>query len=97
MELYIFARFHARAGNELAAEQALRNVLGPSRKEPSCLSIHAFRSIRDPRLFYVHSRWTDEAAFEIHATLPHTVRFLESMKSLTDHPLEDVARTELLA
>jgi quinol monooxygenase YgiN len=97
MELFIFARFHARPGNEHAAEQALRNVLGPSRQEAGCLSIHAFRSIRDPRLFYIHSRWTDEAAFETHASLPHTVRFLESMKSLTDHPLEDAARTELLA
>jgi quinol monooxygenase YgiN len=31
-----------------------------------------FRSIRDPRLFYIHSRWVDEAAFDTHAGLPHT-------------------------
>jgi quinol monooxygenase YgiN len=97
MELFIFAPFHVRAGNEIAAEQALRGILVPSRQEAGCLSIHAFRSIRDPRLFYIHSSWTDEAAFEIHAGLPHTVRFLESMKSLIDHPLEDAARTELIA
>ena len=67
MELFIFARFHAREGNQSAVEQALTEVVAASRQEPGCLTIHAFRSTRDPRLFYIHSRWKDEAAFEIHA------------------------------
>lgn len=93
MELFIFARFHARPGSEGAVAAALRDVVAPSRKEPGCLSIHAFRSIRDPHLLYIHSRWRDEGAFESHAGLPHTVRFLERMESLIDHPLE-VTRAE---
>ncbi|MGH7306616.1 MAG: putative quinol monooxygenase, partial [Candidatus Rokuibacteriota bacterium] len=52
-----------------------------------------FQSIRDPQLFFVHSRWKDEAAFEHHAQLPHTVRFLERVARLIDHRL-DVARTK---
>ncbi len=95
MALYIFARFHAVAGNESAVAEALDNVLGPSREEPGCLSIHAFRSIRDPRLFYIHSRWTNEEAFETHALLPHTVRFIERVEPLIAHPL-DVTRAELI-
>jgi quinol monooxygenase YgiN len=91
MELFIFGRFHAREGREAAVEAALRDVLGPSREEPGCLALQHFRSIRDPRLFYVHSRWTDEAAFEMHARLPHTVRFIEQVQELIDHPL-DVTR-----
>lgn len=93
MELFIFARFHARRGNEGAVAEALRDVVAPSREELGCLSIHAFRSARDPQLFYVHSRWKDEAAFEHHAGSPHTVRFLERVEPLIDHPL-DVIRTE---
>lgn len=96
MELYIFARFHARPGQEEAVESALRDTVAPSREEPGCLSIHAFRSVRDRRLFYIHSRWKDEAAFEVHAGLPHTVRFIERVAPLIDHPL-DVNRTERLA
>jgi quinol monooxygenase YgiN len=46
-------------------------------------------------LFYIHSRWTGEEAFETHAALPHTVRFLERVEQLIDHPL-DVTRTELI-
>ena len=93
MELFIFARFHARAGTENAVADALDEVLAPSRKEPGCLSIHTFRSVRDGQLFYIHSRWIDEDAFENHATLPHTVRFIERVALLIDHPL-DVTRAE---
>lgn len=93
MECFIFARFHARPGHEGAVAQALLDVVAPSREEPGCLSIHAFRSTRDPRLFFVHSRWRDEAAFENHAGLPHTVRFVGLVEPLIDHPL-DVARVE---
>jgi quinol monooxygenase YgiN len=95
MELFIFARFHARDGQEGAVEEALREVAGPSRNETGCLGLSVFRSKRDPRLFYVHSRWRDESGFDIHATLPHTVRFLERVEPLIDHPL-DVNRTELI-
>ena len=95
MELFIFARFHARPGNERAVEETLRDVVGPSREEAGCLGIQAFRSIREPRLFYVHSRWVDEAAFDHHASLPHTVQFVERVQALIDHPLE-VTRAKLV-
>jgi quinol monooxygenase YgiN len=95
VELFIFGRFHARPGDERALEEALRDVVGPSRAEAGCLGIQAFRSTRDPRLFYIHSRWVDEAAFDRHAALPHTVRFIERVQALLDHPL-DVTRAGLL-
>ncbi len=95
MELFIFARFHAVAGNEGAVADALDAVVPPSREEAGCLSIQAFRSIRDPRPFYIHSRWRDSEAFEYHASLPHTVRFIECVTPLIDHPLE-VTRAELI-
>lgn len=91
MELFIFARFHAQEGQEDAVAAALRDVRGPTCEEPGCLAYQAYRSVRDPRLFYVHSRWSDEAAFEVHAGLPHTLRFLDRVQALTDHPL-DVTR-----
>ena len=91
MEVFIFARFHARPGNEDAVAKALLDVLAPSREEPGCLSIHAFRSMRDPQLFYIHSRWKDEAAFDGHAGLPHTLRFVARVEPLIDHAF-DVTR-----
>jgi quinol monooxygenase YgiN len=91
MQLFIFARFHASEGQDGAVAAALREVVGPTRKEAGCLAIDAYRSTQDPRLFYIHSRWTDEAAFELHAAQPHTVRFLERVRPLIDHQL-DVTR-----
>ena len=95
MEQHVFVRLHAREGEENAVEQALRDVTGPSREEQGCLSFHLFRSTRDRRLFYIHSRWMDEAAFQTHAELRHTVRFLGRVDALLDRS-RDVTTTELI-
>ena len=90
MELFIFARFHVYESNEAVAAAVLREQIERVRSEPGCLAINAYRSNRDPRLFYIHSRWTDEAAFNIHAELPRTIRFVEQMQTLIDHPFEAI-------
>jgi quinol monooxygenase YgiN len=95
VEQYVFVRLLARTGEERAVEEALREVMGPSRKEPGCLSFHLFRSMRDHKLFYIHSRWVNEAAFQRHAELAHTKRFLERVDALLEQPRE-VARTEII-
>lgn len=92
MEMHAFARFHAREGEDEAMAAAMRDMLEPVRAERGCLAIDVFRSIRDRRLFHLHSRWIDEAAFDLHATLPHTRAFLERVEPLMDHAL-DVTRT----
>jgi quinol monooxygenase YgiN len=86
--LFIFARFYAREGQEDSVAGVMREMLAPVRTEAGCLAIDVFQSTRDKRLFYVHSHWIDEAAFEDHARLPHTVRFVERVQRLIDHPLE---------
>jgi quinol monooxygenase YgiN len=88
MELFIFTRFHAGEGEADAVAAAMRDVLGPTRGEPGCLAVEAFRSTRDPRLFYIQSRWVDEAAFDTHGGMPHTVRFLKQVEPLLDQPLD---------
>ncbi|MFY9853333.1 MAG: antibiotic biosynthesis monooxygenase family protein [Terracidiphilus sp.] len=94
-ELVIFARFHALAGKEDALAAELRDAVARVRVEPGCISIEAYRSVRDPRLFWLHARWTDEAAFERHAALPATDHFVERTERLMDHPF-DVTRTRVL-
>lgn len=95
MYLHIFARFHAKTGAESGVRQAIATVLGPTREEPGCLAIHSFRSVQDGQLFFIHSTWQDEEAFDRHAELPHTVAFLDEVATLIDHPLE-IVRTERL-
>jgi quinol monooxygenase YgiN len=92
MELDTIVRFHAKEGREDTIAEVMREASEPVRAEPGCVFIGYYRSTRDPRLFYIHSRWKDEAAFEVHAELPHTVRFIERMAPLIDHELK-VERT----
>jgi quinol monooxygenase YgiN len=92
VEQDVFVRLHAREGEESGVEEALREVAEASR-EGGCLSFQMFRSVRDRRLFYIHSRWADEAAFQRHAELEHTVRFLKPVDALLDEP-RNVTRTE---
>ena len=94
-EIYVFVSFHAQPGKADALEEALREVVPASRKEEGCMNIHAFRSIRDPQVFYIHSRWKDEAAFDIHAGLAHTVRFIQRAEPLLDHEIQ-AQRCELI-
>ena len=91
MELYVFGRFHAHANKHEAVAAAMRDMLPDVRAEAGCLAINVFRSVGDPRLFYIHSCWKDEAAFDAHATLPHTLAFLARVRPLIDHYL-DVTR-----
>jgi quinol monooxygenase YgiN len=89
-ELFIFARFHAEPGAEDAVAAAIRAVLPPSAAEEGCLFIDFYRATGDSALFFLHSRWVDEAAFDRHAELPHTIRFLDTVGKLIDHPLDIV-------
>ena len=93
MGLDVFVRLRAREGKEQNVEGALLEVMKPTRKEAGCVSIHAFRSTRDRQLFYIHSQWVDEAAFQHHAGLAHTKGFRDRVDALLEVPLE-VTRTE---
>jgi quinol monooxygenase YgiN len=57
-ELFIFALFHAKEGLQEAVAATIHEIIGPTLKEPGCLSIYAYCATKDPRLFYVHSHCT---------------------------------------
>jgi quinol monooxygenase YgiN len=96
MEMHFIARFHVRAGAEAAAEAAIAEVSAPTRAEVGCLQYRALRALADPRAFVICSQWRDEAAFDLHAELPHTRRYLETMDGLIDRQTEFV-RAEAIA
>jgi quinol monooxygenase YgiN len=93
MELYIFGRFLVLDGKESAFEDALREVVTATRAEAGCAEVHGYRSVRNARLYYLHSRWKDVQVFEAHAKLPHTEKFLEQVEKLLAEP-RDVKRCE---
>ena len=88
MAFHFIVRFAPQPGKEREFREALLGVIEPSRAEAGCLSIHAFESPDEPHTFAIHSTWTDEAAFETHAQLPHTLRFLEAAERLLTHQVQ---------
>jgi quinol monooxygenase YgiN len=95
MSLIIFARFHASAGHEDRVAAGIAETAAASGQEADCLGIEVYRSIDDPQLFYVHSKWTSIATFESHGRSPHSQRLVEQVLPLLDRPL-DVTRAQSL-
>ncbi len=95
MAVFVFARLHARPEQRNAVQQAMFEVQAPTRAEPGCLSYGAYQSLRDGDEFYIHSRWQDMAAFERHALLPHTLRFVAAVEPLLDHPFAATVAEQL--
>ena len=95
MSVHFLVRFEPSPGRESEFREELMRVVEPTRAETGCLAIHAFESIREPFVFAIHSEWADEAAFDLHARLPHTVRFLEAAKRLLTHPVNGLRSREI--
>lgn len=95
MSIHFVVRFEPQPGKAAAFREELLRVVGPSRAETGCVAMHVFESLREPFLFAIHSEWTDEAAFELHAQLPHTVQFLAAAKDLLTHPVQGLRSREI--
>jgi quinol monooxygenase YgiN len=95
LSVHFIVRFEPQPGKGADFREELLKVASPSKAEQGCLSFHAFESLREPLKFAIHSEWVDEAAFELHAQLPHTVRFVAAAKDLLTHPIEGLRSREI--
>jgi len=95
LSVHFFVRFEPLPGKEIKFREELLRVIEPTRAEIGCVAIHIFESLREPFVFAIHSEWVDEAAFELHARLPHTVRFLRAAEELLTHSVEGLRSREI--
>jgi quinol monooxygenase YgiN len=95
MPLHFFAKLNPLPGKEAPFRDELIRVVAATHEEPGCIGIRAFESIHPPVLFTIHSEWVDEPAFELHVTLPHTVRFLAAANELLTHPVQGLRTHEI--
>ena len=95
MSFPFIVRFEPLPDQEMVFREELLRVIEASRTEAGCLSMHAFEAQREPFVFAIHSEWTDEAAFELHARLPHTLRFLGAAAELLSHPVQGLRSREI--
>jgi quinol monooxygenase YgiN len=95
MSMHSFIRFEPRPGKADEFREELLRVNGPSRAEPGCIRLDVFEALHEPITFAIHSEWVDEAAFELHATLPHTVEFLRAAEKLLTHPVQGLRTRQI--
>lgn len=93
--MHTFVRFEPIAGKEQQIREELRLLLEPTRAEPGCVRIHLFEALRDPLIFYIHSEWVDEAAFDAHPKLPHMTRFLSIAAELVTRPVRGIRTKQI--
>lgn len=95
MPLHTFVRFEPVPGKENLLREELKLVVEPTRAEPGCIRIHLYEALREPLVFYIHSEWVDEAAFDDHPQLPHMTRFLGLVQELTTHPVKGIRTKQI--
>jgi quinol monooxygenase YgiN len=95
MPVHCFVRFEPLPGKEVTFRQELLQVVKATQAEIGCLAIHAFEALREPLVFAIHSEWADEAAFEWHAQLPHTVQFVGAAAQLLNHPVQGLRTRQI--
>jgi len=95
VSLHFLVRFDPPPERSADFRAALLAVTEAARAEPGCIEMHAFESVREPREFAIHSEWVDEAAFEVHSGLAHTVRFLASAEKLLGRPVQGLRVHEI--
>ena len=95
MPVHFFVQFEPAPGREAEFRQELLKIEGPSRSEAGCVALDLFESLREPARFAIHSVWTDEAAFERHAQLPHTVQFVKAAEKLLSHEIRGLRTRQI--
>jgi quinol monooxygenase YgiN len=88
MSFHFLVRFDPLPGKAAEFREELLRVVELTRTEKGCLSILAFESVREPAAFGIHSEWVDEAAFDLHGQMPHTMRFVAAAEQLLGRPVE---------
>jgi quinol monooxygenase YgiN len=95
LSVHFIVRLEPRRGAEAEFREELLRVVAASRAEPGCLAIHAFEALREPTEFAIHSEWVDEAAFDQHAQMPHSIRFVAAAERLLTHPIQGLRSREI--
>jgi quinol monooxygenase YgiN len=95
VSFHFLIRFDPPADKAAEFRAALSAVIEPSRVEPGCVAIRSFESVREPRVFAIHSEWVDEPAFDLHSEQPHTVRFVAAAERLLGRPVEGLRSRQI--
>ena len=85
-DLIIIASAKAKPGQEKALEKALREVAGPTRAQPGCVSFSLHRSVDDPAVIVGVERWTRKEDHDRHLQGAHFQKLGGAMGNIIAGP-----------
>lgn len=94
--LRVIARLVAKPGKEDALRSVLKGLIGPTRKEPGCITYELLHNKDHAREFTFVEEWKDEAALEAHFATDHIKNALGKFPELLAEDL-DLRKYSLVA
>ena len=94
--LTLIAHITVKPGSQDQAEQLMREVVVPTRKEAGCLQYEFQRSTTDGTQYCAYERWRSLADLEAHFKEPHLQKFIQGMGPLGVGTI-DMRKFKLLA
>jgi quinol monooxygenase YgiN len=85
-DLIIIASARARPGKEAELEQALRDVAGPTRKQPGCVQFSLYRASEAGATIIGLERWASVADHQQHLKGAHVATLMGRMADILTEP-----------
>lgn len=85
-DVIVIASAKAKPGKEAALELALREVAGPTRKQPGCVQFGLHRVKDDPATLIGFERWASEADHQRHLEGAHVQQLMSRMADILAEP-----------
>lgn len=82
------AFIRAQAGRSGELGQRLRRLVGPSRREPGCISYDLHRADDDADLWMIYENWRSAAHLQAHFATTHMRAFIAEAPFLVEGPLD---------
>ncbi len=76
----------AKPGAEETVQDALSELVVPTRAEPGCLGYELYRSAADPSTFVTIETWRSQDDLDAHMQTPHIARALQATGDALAHP-----------
>jgi quinol monooxygenase YgiN len=71
MSFVVVAIWTSQTGRERDVEEALQQMIAPSRAERGCLDYRVLRALDDPRVFLLYEEYRTQADYEAHLQSAH--------------------------
>ena len=87
MAVTVLAIIKAKSGMEARVEQALKELIEPTRKEPGCINYDLHVLSDDSTVFMFHENWQSKEDLDQHLSKPYLEEFLSQAESFLAEPV----------